>query len=362
MDVDGDLRRRERRQLLPAERERPLHLAEDAEVPGREVGRRHGPHVQHGPLLGQVLTGREAPGVVPELAEPRLCSGAEHPLPRLVGVEIVTTPAAVGRRPRAFVRVRGAQAADYLNRMVSNDVLALEPGASCEALLLTPKARVIAVVRVVRRGPEDFLLLTEPELGEIVRAHLARFRFAARCEIEPEEHDSYLLLGPESVPPPDALVVANDDYGVLAFEIVGGRLPGGVAELDENRLERLRIQAGTPRFGNEIDDRVLPAEAGLDRRAVSFTKGCYPGQEPVARLHFRGHPNRELRVLEIDAPEAPEPGSEILDGEKAVGRVTSAVVVDGAVIALGYVRVEVPLEDRVGVNGAPATMTRPTRP
>src|SRR3954454_9425666 len=98
----------------------------------------------------------------------------------------IVTPTAV-RRPRAYVRVKGPDAADFLQRMVSNDVLAAE---SCEALLLTPKGRVIAPLVVWRRGEDDFLLLTEVELGDVVRAHLGRMRLAARCEIEREEHVS----------------------------------------------------------------------------------------------------------------------------------------------------------------------------
>jgi folate-binding protein YgfZ len=96
-----------------------------------------------------------------------------------------------------------------------------------------------------------------------------------------------------------------------------------------------------PRWGREIDDRILPAEAGLDRTHVSFSKGCYPGQEPVARLHFRGHPNRGLRVLELD--DVPEYDAELLHDGKVVGRVTSAARrEDGSVVALAYVRTEVP--------------------
>src|SRR5260370_42377643 len=94
-------------------------------------------------------------------------------------------------RPRAYVRVKGPEPAEFLQRMVSNDVLA---GPVCEALLLTPKARVIAPLLVWRRGEDDFLLLTEPDLGETVRAHLTRMRIASRCEIELEEHTSTIVL------------------------------------------------------------------------------------------------------------------------------------------------------------------------
>lgn len=266
----------------------------------------------------------------------------------------------VARRPRAFVGVAGPDAGDHLQRMVSNDVLALEIGASCDALLLTAKARVVATLRVLRRGRDDYLLLTEPELGETVRAELSRTRLAARAEIALEEHRSWVVLDVE--PPAGALAVRAPDYGVAGYELLDTEPPTGAVELDGEELERLRIRAGTPRFGREIDDRVLPAEAGLVERAVSFQKGCYPGQEPVARLHYRGHPNRALRVLEIEGELPPEPGSPILLDGKTVGRVTSAVPADGAVVALGYVRVEVPEDAALGVGGRTATMVAPARP
>ena len=104
-----------------------------------------------------------------------------------------------------------------------------------------------------------------------------------------------------------------------------------------HELERIRIEAGVPAWGNELDDTILPAEAGLDETHISFTKGCYPGQEPVARLRHRGHANRGLRVLVL---EGAEPGDEVLFDGKAVGRITSAA----PGVALAYVRVEVPLD------------------
>jgi folate-binding protein YgfZ len=224
--------------------------------------------------------------------------------------------------------------------MLSNDV-ALDLDASCEALLLTAKARIIAPLVVVRRGPEDFLLSTEPQLGERVRAELMRFRFAAKVEIEPEQHEAVLVFGER----PAGAAYAVADYGSPAWEVLDGSPTDEAIELEADELERLRIRAGTPRVGREIDDRVLPAEAGLDERAVSFTKGCYPGQEPVARLHYRGHANRTLRVLAIDGDEPPLYDAELAWEEKPVGRVTSAVRdPEVGVVALGYVRREVPAE------------------
>jgi folate-binding protein YgfZ len=222
--------------------------------------------------------------------------------------------------------------------MVSNDVLAAE---SVDALLLTAKARVIAPLLVWRRGEDDFLLLTEPELGDVVASHLARMRFAAKCEIAREEHSSTIVFEAGAG-------IANRDYGVAASELLDSSVD---ASLPDDELERLRIEAGTPRFGAELDDRVLPAEAGLDARAISFTKGCYPGQEPIARQHHRGKVNRRLRVLEIDGGAAAS-GTPVVHGEKDVGRVTSAV----AGLALAYVRVEVPDDAVLDVGGQPARL------
>jgi folate-binding protein YgfZ len=212
--------------------------------------------------------------------------------------------------------------------MLSNDVAALGVGDACDALLLTAKARVVAPLRVLRRAPNDFLLLTEPELGETVRVQLLRMRFAAKVEIEPEEHESWLILGGE--------------------EVLDERPEG--EEASEEEVERWRIDHGIPRWGREIDDRVLPAEAGLTETHVSFTKGCYPGQEPIARQHYRGKVNRRLRVLDVEG--APAPDTEIVHEGKTVGRITSSV--EG--VALGYVRIEVPDDAELSVGGRAARL------
>jgi folate-binding protein YgfZ len=220
--------------------------------------------------------------------------------------------------------------------MLSNDVTA---GEVVDALLLTPKSRLIAPLRVWRRGPEDFLLLTEPELGDAVQAQLLRSRFAAKCEIELEEHSSLLVFG--------------------ELDGIPGELPGSVEVLDTaleptvdaEEVERARIEAGVPAWGKELDDSILPAEAGLDETHISFTKGCYPGQEPIARLRHRGHVNRRLRVLDAAAA---EPGDEISWEGKAVGRVTSAV----PGVALGYVRTAVPDGGTLEIGGSEAHIVR----
>jgi len=237
---------------------------------------------------------------------------------------IVTHRAA--SRPRAYVRVHGADAEDFLQRLLSNDVAQADV---VDALLLTAKGRLIAPLRVWRRGADDFLLGTEPELGDTVRTTLLRARFAAKCELEPEEHSSVLVWG--------------DDFAQAEERLDADVEPNVGAEA----LERARIEAGVPAWGKELDESALPAEAGLDETHISFTKGCYPGQEPIARLHYRGHANRRLRVLDV---ESAQPGDEIQLGEKVVGRVTSAA----PGVALGYVRTDVPDDAELRVGGEPA--------
>jgi folate-binding protein YgfZ len=219
--------------------------------------------------------------------------------------------------------------------MLSNDVTQ----APCRAMLLTPKARLIAPLVVVRRGDDDFLLLTEPGLGEAVSSTLLRARFAAKVEIEPEQHTSVVAFGEDGGIP-------NEELGEPGSELLDADVE---PTLSADDVERIRIESASPAWGKELDESILPAEAGLDQTHVSFTKGCYPGQEPIARLHYRGKVNRSLRALVVDGA---EPGDEIRHGDKVVGRVTSAV----ADRALGYVRMEVPdgAELAVGENGQTA--------
>ena len=237
---------------------------------------------------------------------------------------IVTTR--IAARPREFVAARGPDAQDFLQRMISNDVTS---GDVVDALLLTPKGRLIAPLRVWRRGADDFLVGTEPGLGDAVLATLLRARFAAKVELAAEEHSSVIMW--------------EDD-----FAHAEERLDAGV-EPTVGDFERARIEAGVPAWGKELDDSILPAEAGLDDTHISFSKGCYPGQEPIVRLRHRGHVNRRLRVLDV---ESAQPGDDIVHADKVVGRVTSAV----PGVALGYVRVAVPDDAELRIGGARARL------
>ena len=286
VDVGRHLGRRQRLQLVEAERERLLDLAGHLERPGGEVDVRHLARVEHRPLLREVLAGRQAGRVEARLARPcpLLSIGRGASIPTLVGVDIAA-------RERAFVRVAGPDACDYLQRMVSNDVEALQVGDACPALLLTAKARLIAPLVVWRRGDDDFLAADRagarragaraPDADAPARAVRDRAGGAhARCS-------SSAARG--SRPTSRARVEVLDS--------------GLEPTLDADELERRRVEAGVPRWGRELDDRILPAEAGLDATHINFGKGCYPGQEPIARLHYRGKANRALRVLELaDVP------------------------------------------------------------
>jgi folate-binding protein YgfZ len=263
----------------------------------------------------------------------------------------VTTPK-VARLDRGYVDVSGPDAEDFLERMLSNEIASLDGGEARAALLLTAKGRMIAPLRVVREHADGFLLITDAaDLAAPVADALQRSRFASKCEIKVLPWDGYVHFDGELGPGR----IRNTDFGIEAVETWGPRSVAPSTAPGAEALEELRIEAGTPAWGKELDETVLPAEAGLDKTHISFTKGCYPGQEPIARLHHRGHVNRTLRVLSV---ENAEPGTDIVWNDKAVGRVTSAV--PGR--ALGFVRTEVPDDADLLVGGAEATLASPTRP
>jgi tRNA-modifying protein YgfZ len=214
-------------------------------------------------------------------------------------------------RERAFVRASGPDAVSYLQSMVTNDVEAIEPGGGTYALLLTPKARVIADLEVFRTG-SDLVLACPPETVDEVLGTLLRSRFRKKVALEPAGY---------------ALVWGDADGAVAELQT-----PIGVERLLESppngdtapaeAWELARIEAGMPRFGSEFNTESMPAEAGLEDRAISFTKGCYPGQEPVARLHYRGHANRGVRGLRFEGATAALGARVTVEGAD-MGRVTS---------------------------------------
>jgi folate-binding protein YgfZ len=239
---------------------------------------------------------------------------------------------------RALVRMSGPDAVAHLQSMVSNDVERIPAGGGAYALLLTPKARVISDLEVFNTGAELFLACP-PETRDDVVDVLLRARFRKKVELEPAA---------------GAVVWGDAEGAVAAFETPIGpyrlveEAPAGNGSGD---WEIARIEAGIPRFGREFGPDTMPAEAGLVERAVSFTKGCYPGQEPIARLHYRGHANRGLRGLAFPGG-PPEPGAAITTEGREVGRVTS--VADSprfGAIGLAVLRREVADRQKVDAGG-----------
>jgi folate-binding protein YgfZ len=274
----------------------------------------------------------------------------------------------VDRGPRAIFELRGAEAAEFLQGQVSNDIEALEPGSGCYATLLDHKGKIRADMRVLRLA-EDRLLVdaegstratldhvfTTYSLGRQVSHQdlsgdhgvLSLIGPAARAGLDPSpggrEHDH--VTGPYGV------AVATD----VGVDLIGGERQAGAAraELDvpevaEDAAECLRIERGRPRLGHELDG-AIPQEAGLNERAVSFTKGCYVGQETVARLFYKGKPNRHLRGLRLSAPVAK--GDPVLLGEREVGSIGSACVSPAhGPIALALIRREAAPDQEVLVG------------
>jgi tRNA-modifying protein YgfZ len=264
----------------------------------------------------------------------------------------------VDRSTRGKLRLTGGEAADYLQGQVTNDVVALAPGTGCYAALLTHKGKMLADMRVLHG--DDFLWIdTEPEaLPPLVRnASMYSIGRDVRHEEVTADYAILSLIGPESravldVAPPDAehsfvqgdhgLYVATDlgvDVICPAADAAAVREALGVEPVSEEAAECVRIESGRPRFLFDVGTDTIPQEAGLNERAVSFTKGCYVGQETVARLHYKGKPNRHLRGLRLSDPV--RPGDEISLGERVVGAVGSTAVspVHGP-IALAVVRRE----------------------
>ncbi len=269
--------------------------------------------------------------------------------------------AVTDRSARGFVRVQGRDAGKLLQGIVTSDVDALDVGRAQPSLLLTPKARVVADLTILRIAEDAFILACEAQAHDPVSQTLRRYRLASKASIEDARGQLAALgfLGAGTNGQLATRAVANwpTDDGLwplpfaLGIELVGPadavadawiRLrQDGASPVGAEALELLRIDAGVPRLGAELDESVFPAEAGVVERAISFTKGCYLGQETVARMHYRGHPNRRLRRLAFDGA-VPAAAAPLRDGAREVGRVTSAAALpDGRVVGLGYVRRDV---------------------
>jgi folate-binding protein YgfZ len=270
------------------------------------------------------------------------------------------------RSDRGMFQVRGGEAADFLQGQVSNDVEGLAAGQGCYATILTHKGKLRTDLRVLR-GDDWFWIDTEAIGTPVVRHMLQTYSLGRDVQWEEADRSLLSLVGPgadsvpDPAPPADEHSFVEDDAGLWVRTDLGIDLiaPGSgdpeldVEEVPEEVVECLRIESGRPRLGLDMDAETIPQEAGINERAVDFEKGCYVGQETVARLHYRGKPNRHLRGLLLSEPV--ERGTEILLGERVVGRVGSTCVSPRlGPIALALVRREAAPGDTVAVGDAQA--------
>lgn len=250
---------------------------------------------------------------------------------------------------REAVRVVGPERASFLQGMVSNEVEKLAVGSSCEATALTPKGAMVAFVRVHARQGE-LLLDVPPGQGAVVKAFLEKYLISEDCEVQDAGDVAVLgLVGPgaqalvERVPAEARLAVAPGLLGSGVDVVVPrARLDelvaalGPVPLLDADTVEVLRVEAGVPRWGVELTETTIPLEANLER-AIHPAKGCYIGQEVIARATARGAMNKRLMGF-LCGEATPAVGAELRVGERKVGWLTSVArsPAKGQVVALGY--------------------------
>lgn len=263
--------------------------------------------------------------------------------------------------PRDFVGAAGPDVVGFLQGQLSQDVAALPVGGSTWAFLLQPQGKVVAFLSVLRRGDEEFVLETDAGFGPAITERLNRFKLRVKCDLEALAWNCLALRGPQAKDKAaggSGHRVVADWPGIAGVDLVGEspRAPAGVPMCSTEAYEAVRIEAGIPVMGREIDERTIPAEVGVVERAVSFTKGCYTGQELVARIDSRGgNVPRRLRGLVVLGDASPPAGAVLQVDGKDVGELTSVATSPGlgATVALALVRraVEPPAEVLVAWNG-----------
>ena len=254
--------------------------------------------------------------------------------------------------PRDVVRVTGPDAISFLQGQVSQDVAGLSTNAgSAWSFVLQPQGKVDAWFRVTRTSEEALLLDVDGGFGEALVARLERFKLRTKADFE-------LLSDWRCVAVRGAALPGGVDAewpGVEGTDFLGPALPppDGIEEGVPEQYEALRIECGVPAMGRELTERTIPEEAGVVERSVSFTKGCYTGQELVARIDSRGgNVPRRLRGLILDGDDLPADGTALTIEGREVGVVTSAARSErlDAVVALAYVKrdIDVPTGGDVG--------------
>lgn len=254
------------------------------------------------------------------------------------------------RSERSKLRVSGEQGAWFLDQILTQAIEDIPPGGSRDAAMITVKGRMRFFFEIVVRAENDLLLHLEPGLAQSSLEELRRYVFATRVTLEDVTGEFALILvlaepwreiaeetGVDGLVLHPTLSFGAEAGYVWAPEadrqLLMGRLAeAGVEKLTDAELEAIRIKGGAPRWGKDMDESTFPQEAGIDGRAVHYQKGCYLGQEAMAKIHFRGKVNRRLATLEGDEPLS-EGGEILVDGVK-VGVITSA----SGTSALGYVK------------------------
>ena len=311
----------------------------------------------------------------------------------LAGYRALRHEAGAAVSDRDVIEVRGDDAAGFLQGQLSADVEALAPGDTALSLLLHPDGKLLCLLRVSRVGQDRFVCDLAAGGGEAAVARLARFKLRVAADLELRRLSMLAVRGPAAPPPPapgaDATgwAAGDDPNGlgdarrggapVVVAPVRWGSLPGwdlvaddvvpppGVRLCDPGALEAVRIEAGVPAPGRELTEGLIPAEAGIVADTVSFTKGCYVGQELVARIDSRGgNTPRRLRGVVLEGAEAPPAGTPLTDAAgKALGRITSGAYSPAfeAAVALAYVhrRVEPPAPALAGAGGGRACEIRP---
>ncbi|MDH3463107.1 MAG: hypothetical protein OEM32_05720 [Acidimicrobiia bacterium] len=241
-----------------------------------------------------------------------------------------------------LVWFRGPDAIRFLNDLISQEIGDLSPGTVTRSLLLGPQGKLQFILWVLR-GEEEVALATEDGRGEELAAGLGRFRIRVKVDIEPETRPMWLVVGDDTVEPRTWI----DDGKQLRADIswpmsrrelrVGGPKPD-LPELGRHDVDALRIANGEPLMGIDVDETTIPQETGLVPATISFTKGCFLGQELVARLDSRGgRVNNHLRLLEFSR-DGVEVGTELTTPERTVGRVSTVAGTAG--LALVWREVE----------------------
>lgn len=255
--------------------------------------------------------------------------------------------------------VSGADRLSYLQGLLTNDIEALKPGTGCYAAYLTAQGRMIADMHVYERG-DVVLVTTIGDVKDTVLTKFDQFIFSEDVQLG-DVTDTFAqiaVIGPESAPIVAALggsasmVIPIADVGEPGFDLfvpaeqratlIAALRERDVPELTQDDAETLRIEAGIPLFHVDMDEDTIPLEAGIENRAISFTKGCYVGQEVIIRVLHRGHGRvaRRLVQLQIDGSDVPARGAMIRSDDKDIGHVTSATFSPrfNQPIALGYVQ------------------------